>query len=199
MELKIVLFSDYKMIARIHQKSFKGFFLEELGVKFLELYYRSVLRSKETIAVCAINNDGDMVGFATGCKNSKGYNKRLIIANFLSYFFYTLFYLSYKPKKLYRLFKNFSKKAYEFDEGDYCELQSIAVEFEYKGLRIGEELVKMFENIARENSIKQIALTTDYYNNDSVINFYLKNEYKVFYDFYTYPKRRMYKLIKDIQ
>lgn len=198
MEFRIAHSSDYKNIAKIHKESFNGFFLTELGLRFLQLYYKSVLGSSETIAVCAINNDGTIVGFVTGCKNSIGYNKRLIIKYLLSYFFYTLFYLSYKPQKLYRLLKNFSKTAYEFDNGDYCELQSIAVQNEYKGLRIGEELVKKFENIALENNIIQIALTTDYYNNDSVVNFYLKNGYKIFYDFYTYPKRRMYKLIKDI-
>lgn len=198
MTYRVAVPSDYQAIAKIHKKSFDGFFLTELGDEFLELYYKTVLNSEETFAVCALDENSQLIGFATGCKNSIGYNKRLLLNNFLSYLFFIIKYLLIKPSKLYRLIKNFSKKAYKFDDGNYCELYSIAVLHDFKNKGIGDKLINQFENIAKKNKVSKITLTTDYFNNDYVIQFYKNKGFIIYYDFYTYPNRRMYKLIKDI-
>jgi ribosomal protein S18 acetylase RimI-like enzyme len=84
------------------------------------------------------------------------------------------------------------------DDGKYAELLSIAVTPNAKGLGIGRELIAHFESDAKARGCKKIALTTDYYNNDVVVAFYKKSGYKVFYEFTTYPNRKMYKLIKNL-
>lgn len=198
MLLQKTLLCDYKQVAQVHLNSFKGFFLTELGIKFLFIYYKSVLKSKNTISVCAINNNL-IIGFITGCTLSKGYNKNLLLANLFSFSLFALQTLFTKPKSLIRLFNNFNKIKNSSDDGMYSEIQSIAVLPEFKGKGIGEALVKEFEKIAIEKKIDKITLTTDYYDNDSVVNFYKRNGYTVFYDFMAYPNRRMYKLIKNLK
>ncbi|GAB1474505.1 GNAT family N-acetyltransferase [Bacteroidota bacterium] len=188
---------DFNQISLVHINSFKGLFLTELGVNFLNLYYKSVLRSESTISVCATDNEL-VIGFVVGCKQSKGYNKSLLLNNFFSFFTFTVITLFTKPKKIIRLIRNFSKIKKPSDDGIYSEILSIAVLPNYTGQGVGDKLVIEFEKIVKEENLKKITLTTDYYNNDSVISFYKKNGYSIFYDFITYPNRRMYKLIKNL-
>ena len=189
--------SDSNQIAKIHLKSFPTFFLTTLGYSFLKTYYTSCVKSKEAISICAINNETKKIlGFAVGCLNSKGFNKKLIYSNLGAYFYQTLILLFTKPVALIRLFKNLGKGNIESDKGNYAELLSIGVSPDQNGLGIGQHLLAKFENQVREKGINTITLTTDADSNDSVLRFYKKSGYKVYYDFITFPNRKMLKLIK---
>ena len=161
-------------------------------------YYKAVLGSKESIVVCAIDENSQLKGFATGCIHSKGYHKRLILNNFSSFFHHSFIILVTKPKALIRLLMNLDKIASKDDDGNYAELISIGVCQSFKGHGAGKDLVKKFEDEAKRRGCNKIPLTTDYHNNNDVVSFYTKCGYKVFYEFTTYPKRRMYKFIKDL-
>jgi ribosomal protein S18 acetylase RimI-like enzyme len=97
------------------------------------------------------------------------------------------------------LFKNFRKVNHVDDDGKYAELLSIGVLPEKNGLGIGKKLLIKFENKVREKGINTITLTTDLESNDNVLNFYKKCGYKVYYDFITFPNRKMLKLIKELE
>jgi ribosomal protein S18 acetylase RimI-like enzyme len=101
-----------------------------------------------------------------------------------------------KPSVFYRLAINLEKNASQKDDNDYAELLSIAVLPESKGSGIGKKLLESFEAEVKRRGGKKLALTTDFENNEAVVNFYQKCGYTIFYDFVTYPKRRMYKMIK---
>ena len=62
----------------------------------------------------------------------------------------------------------------------------------------GQNLLSKFENNVREKGINTITLTTDADSNHSVIKFYKKSGYKVYYEFVTFPNRKMLKLLKKI-
>jgi ribosomal protein S18 acetylase RimI-like enzyme len=191
--------SDSNQIAKIHLKSFPNFFLTTLGYSFLKTYYKSCAKSKETISVCAINYESKKIlGFSVGCLNSNGFNKRLIFSNFLDYSHLAILLLFTKPIALFRLFKNLSKKNDKDDKGNYAELLSIGVSPDQNSLGIGQKLLSKFENQVREKGINTISLTTDADFNDSVLRFYKKSGYKVYYDFVTFPNRKMLKLIKKL-
>ena len=99
--------SDSNQIAKIHLKSFPNFFLTTLGYSFLKTYYRSCAKSKEAISICAIDQvDKRLLGFAVGCFNSKGFNKKLIYSNLGPYVYQTLILIFTRPFALVRLFKN---------------------------------------------------------------------------------------------
>jgi ribosomal protein S18 acetylase RimI-like enzyme len=186
-------------IAEIHLKSFPNFFLTSLGYSFLKAYYKSCSESKEAISICAIDNETKkIVGFAVGCLNSKGFNKRLIFSNLGDYFYQTLILLCTRPLALIRLFKNLGKGNLLNDKGNYAELLSIGVSPDQSGLGIGQNLLAKFENKLREKGVNTVTLTTDADSNDSVLRFYKKSGYKVYYDFVTFPERNMLKLIKKI-
>jgi ribosomal protein S18 acetylase RimI-like enzyme len=191
--------SEYKILAAIHIKGFKDFFLASLGAGFLNTYYKACLKSDEVIAVCAANEQNQLLGFGMGCPQSKGFHKKLMMRNFFPFFIQGLILLLTKPRALIRLINNFDKIADKNDDGNYAELLSIVIIPEAKKMGIGEGMIKYFEEMAKLKGCKKITLTTDYDNNDYVVNFYKKNGYSVLYEFNTYPNRRMYKMIKEIK
>ena len=191
--------SDSNQIAKIHSKSFPNFFLTTLGYSFLKTYYRSCVKSKEAISISAIEQDDKkLLGFAVGCFNSEGFYKRLIFSNLFEYSFRALVILFTKPTALIRFYKNLEKNNGKEDKGNYAELLSIGVLPDKNGFGIGQGLLVEFENQVRENGVNTITLTTDSDSNDSVLRFYKKSGYTVYYDFETFPNRKMLKLIKEL-
>ena len=191
--------SDSNQIAKIHLKSFPNFFLTTLGYSFLKTYYKSCVKSKEAISICAIKQvDKKLIGFAVGCFNSKGFNKRLIFSNLLDYSYRSILLLFTRPLALIRLFKNLAKKNNKDDKGDYAELLSIGVSPDQSGFGIGQNLLVKFESQVRKKGVRFVTLTTDAVSNDSVLRFYKKSGYTVYYDFETFPNRKMLKLIKKL-
>ena len=191
--------SQSGQVARIHLKSFPNFFLSTLGFSFLNTYYKSCIKFEEAISICAFDNETKkVIGFAVGCIKSRGFNKRLIYSNLTSFICQAIVLLFTKPLTLIRLVKNLEKVNSINDKGNYAELLSIGVLPDQSRLGIGQNLLSAFETILKEKKIKSIALTTDAVSNDKVLNFYKKSGYLVYYDFITFPKRKMLKLIKEL-
>ncbi|ARV15107.1 GNAT family N-acetyltransferase [Polaribacter sp. SA4-12] len=192
--------SEAVQIAEIHLNSFKGFFLTTLGFSFLKAYYKTCARSKDAISICAIDSDTEqLLGFSVGCYHSKGFNKKLILSNLRIYSYQSIILLFTKPLALVRLFKNLGKGDDVIkDDGNYAELLSIGVLPDKNGLGIGKKLLVEFEAEVIKKGVNKITLTTDADVNENVLQFYKKSGYKVFYDFVTYPNRKMFKLIKKI-
>jgi ribosomal protein S18 acetylase RimI-like enzyme len=198
MKLRIIEKNEYKTIAEIHLVAFKDFFLTSLGKRFLRVYYRASLKSRESLSVCGTDEEGKIQGFCIGCVKSKGYHKRLLKNNFFLFLFEGLIVIFSKPASLVRLVKNMDKIGSSNDDGNYAELLSIAVSPDQKGFGLGKQLMYKFEEEATKNGCKRIALTTDYFNNRNVLSFYEKAGYVIYYEFTAFPNRRMYKLIKDL-
>jgi ribosomal protein S18 acetylase RimI-like enzyme len=191
--------SDSNQIAKMHMKSFPNFFLTTLGYSFLKTYYRTCAKSGEAISICAIDQvDKKLLGFAVGCYNSRGFNNSLIFSNLLEYSYRAIILLFTKPIALVRLYKNLAKNEDKDDKGKYAELLSIGVSPDQNGLGIGRNLLVQFEDRVRERGISTITLTTDAESNDSVLRFYKKAGYTVYYNFDTFPNRPMLKLIKEL-
>jgi GNAT superfamily N-acetyltransferase len=199
MKYRTVKVSESNRLANIHLESFKDFFLTSLGEFFLNTYYKSCLKSEETIAICTTDENENIIGFSIGCKNSKGYHKRLIKKNFWVFMIQGFIILFSNPKAIIRLGNNLGKNSDERDDGNYAELLSISVLPMYNGQGIGKELIKRFEEEAIEKGCTEMALTTDFNKNNKVLQFYKSTGYSVYYEFITYPNRKMYKLIKKLK
>lgn len=198
MNYKVINKNEHRYLTNIHLDAFHGFFLSSLGKRFLNAYYNAALRSNETIAVCAVDDDEQIQGFGTGCIQSKGYHKKLILNNILTFSWQGFIILFTNPKALLRLALNLDKIANEKDDGNYAELISIGVSHAHKGLGVGKKLITIFEEEAKRKGCMKVSLTTDCYNNDEVIAFYIHSGYKIYYEFTTFPNRKMYKLIKEL-
>lgn len=199
MKIRTVKISESRILADIHMESFKGFFLTSLGTHFLVTYYKSCIKSIESIAICAIDENENMIGFSVGCIHSKGFQKRLIKQNLGAFILQGIIIFFSKPLAIKRLFNNIGKITDKNDNGNYAELLSIGVLPTHNGQGIGNELMKRFEEEALNKGCSEIALTTDYYGNSKVLQFYESKGYEIYYEFITYPKRKMYKLKKKIK
>lgn len=189
---------DFRQITVVHERAFPRFFLTSLGKGFLVTYYKAVLRSEKAIAICAVDEYENIIGFASGCIESLNFHRNLFNSNRLSFLLSVVKSALGKPSVFYRLARNLEKNANSHDDNDYAELLSIAVLPESKGSGIGKKLLESFEAEAKRRGGKKLALTTDFEKNDAVVNFYQNCGYTIFYDFVTYPKRRMFKMIKTL-
>jgi ribosomal protein S18 acetylase RimI-like enzyme len=185
-------------IVSVHLLAFPGFFLSKLGTFFLKVYYRSILKSKDGISLVLIDLSGKVIGFCIGSKQSRGFHSRLIKNNFIEFFIAGLVIIVMNPGGIVRLIKNLNKKSSSVDNGLYSEVLSIAVNPECKGRGFGNSLLTNFERTALEKGCSEISLTTDYYENKRVIDFYFNCGYTVMSTFYAYPNRKMYRLKKKL-
>ena len=152
-------------MSEIHLITFKDFFLTSLGEGFLSTYYKSCIKSDESIVICAIDENEKLIGFSVGCLYSKGFHKRLIKQNLVAFMVQALIILFSKPKAIIRLLNNLGKNADKNDNGNYAELLSIGVLPDYNGQGIGKELIKRFEEEAMNKGCSEMALTTDFDQN----------------------------------
>ena len=189
--------SDSEEIAKIHLKAFPNFFLTTLGYSFLNTYYQTCVVQKDVIGFCAVEKSTNkIIGFSIGCLHSKNFNINLVISNLRLYcnqFFILLFK---DPSSILRLIKNLNKANNSFDDRNYSELLSIAVLPKKKKLGIGKNLLNSFEEQVFKRGGKIITLTTDSKSNEKVIKFYNDSGYKLYYNFISYPKREMLRMIK---
>jgi ribosomal protein S18 acetylase RimI-like enzyme len=193
---RMIIEQDVDDIVDVHIEAFPGFFLTSLGKSFLRLYYESLLKHKEGVAICAVDELSGIVGFCVGTTSSVGFHKRLIINNLFQFGIRFLILLFTKPGSIARLFFNMEKQPVKQIDGIVAELLSIGVIKSVKGSGVGSVLVKRFEDelILRKSSV--VTLTTDYNNNEDVIGFYRNKGYEIYCDFISYPNRKMYKMIK---
>jgi ribosomal protein S18 acetylase RimI-like enzyme len=199
MERRRLTTTDIHEVTEIHLKAFRDFFLSQLGEKFLNLYYKSFLEHKTGFGVGIFDDESRLLGFSVVTTKARGFNKSLFLSNTAPFFRIGLGLAFTRPAALIRLMKNMTKKAdVNFDDGDYAELFSIGVDTDKQGLGIGKMLIEDTEKLVMEEGCRRITLTTDFYDNENVINFYKNMGYSVFYDFIAYPDRKMYKMIKQL-
>lgn len=190
--------TDIERIVAVHNAAFKEFFLTSLGSRFLALYYRSVLNNPHGILLVSDNGEG-VIGFCAGTLFSAGFNSNLIKTNFSAYALEGMKLLFTNPVSLWHLFKNFSKEdSNAGDQGEYAELLSIGVEPNVQRSGAGKAMLLALEEEVKKRGGMQLSLTTDYNDNDKAIGFYHSLGYKEWYDFVTYPNRRMWRMIKEL-
>lgn len=199
-EVRKATIEDVSSIVAIHKQSFPNFFLTTLGDGFLRLYYSCMCKCEEAVTLCA-SDDGKVAGFATSAYVSYGFNKNLIKKNLFQFGLMAVKLLFTKPDAIIRLIKNIDKESSDksfLDNGEYAELYSIAVSPKCQGKGVGKMLLAETEKDV-SNHNKAISLTTDYFNNDKAIGFYHSLGYTNYYEFITYPNRRMWRMIKELK
>lgn len=190
--------NDIEAIVRVHEAAFPDFFLTKLGTSFLRLYYNSVMNHKDGVLL-ACKMDGILIGLCAGTVLSAGFNSKLIKANIIKFGIESMKILFTKPKALIHLIKNMSKEdSSAGDDGNYAELLSIAVDPKVQRSGAGKAMLLELEKVIKEKGGERLSLTTDYEDNEKAIGFYKSLGYEPWYDFVTYPNRRMYRLIKQL-
>jgi len=198
MKIRKATSGDVNDIVKIHQDAFKGFFLTSLGEYFLVYYYGCFIKSDETVAMVA-EEDGIIYGFSASTKVCKGFNSRLIKNNLFAFGVLSIKMLFTTPSSLIRLAKNLTKKGEGIEDNeDYAELYSIGVSNDAQGKGVGKKLLAASETVMKDEGVKRVSLTTDFYDNDQAVGFYHSMGYETLYEFVAYPNRKMYRLIKTL-
>ena len=185
-------------IVEVHKNALKGFFLTNLGDGFLKTYYRAMLKNKEALAVCIVDENNTVAGFGVGTMQSKGFHKRLILQNWFSFGLVFVKILFKSPSSIIRLAKNLEKKDPTKDHGNYPEFLLAGVSDKFQGQGMGKKLYLAYEERAKARGAQALTLTSDKEDNDVALNHFKKLGYSVLYEYIAYPNRPMYKFIKEL-
>lgn len=196
--VKVLKVEETKNIALLHQMAFNNFFLTSLGTKFLNKFYSSIIKCEKGVALGAYDGKNELVGFAIGATEKKGFYKNILKNNFISLSLAASTSLLVKPKNICRIIKAFLTTETSNNEYlNYATLLSICVNPEKKGQNIGKHLLRAFE-LEIEKYSDGITLTTDRLSNDYVNNFYISNNY-ILTDHFNQGNREMNFYTKKIK
>lgn len=191
---------DCEAITLSYFKIFQNFFLSSLGVGFMWTYFRTALLYPDTVCICAINDDGLIVGFALGSYLSKDFHKKVILANKWAYFLEGMRLVFLNFRAIIRLKKNlFKADQSKVDDGLYAELGLLGVLPSWQGKGVGRQLFMEFEKNVKTCGVTKICLTTDFYDNNKAVSSYNLWGLTVWYSFIAYPNRKMYKMCKRVE
>lgn len=175
--------NDITDVVKIHLRSFSGFFLSELGIKNLEIFYKSLLLDKKTVFIgCKQNNQ--LLGFLVANEFSTGLYKRIFIKNFLVFLPHLLIRFIKKPSLLFRMITSYSSSSKILTPNN-CEasLLSICIDPNESSKGIGKELISQLDKRLADRNISAYFLTTDAKNNDYVNQFYIKQNFTQYSEF----------------
>lgn len=185
-------------MARIHLEAFEGFFLSELGYKFLCVMYRAFLVNPAGIFVVHESEDGQITGFAVGAL-SRGQKDRWLALRFMPHFLWAAFpaIFRYPRKIITRLFSRFFETGSSFAvPNDAALLRSIGVLNSVRGGGTAGGLLCAFEQMAVRLGAAHVYLTTDQDHNERAQNFYKRRGYVVAERFHQDGQRPMWLMSK---
>ena len=188
---------DINSIVAIHEAAFESFFLTSLGPYFLNELYNCIVEDCSSIALVAVDESEKIIGFVAGTTEPQGFYSRILKKRWKHFLIKSLPSLISRPAIIGRLIRAVNKpKDYIASSGD-CELMSIAVLPENKGIGIGKILEKEFVDIAKFKKSRMIILSTDAEENEPVNHFYISCGYSLKETYITKEGRKMNRYIKQ--
>jgi len=145
MQIEEADLSDCLEIANIHTESLEGSFLSSLGIRFLNILYRTLVEYKEGFLIIAQDNK-QIVGFVSGAVDTRVFFKHFLKKNIIKITFLllpNLFNIAFLRKALE--IARYTKR----DSGvslPRAELLSIAVKVTHRDMGIGKQLFKKLAN-----------------------------------------------------
>jgi GNAT superfamily N-acetyltransferase len=164
----------------IHQQAFVGFFLTELGPRFLRRYYELVLRSPAGVLWVVDGEEGSPAGFVAGSVDPAAFYAELRGGK-LQFGLAMLPTLLRRPLSVPRVLTNFRRTGDQDERppAGVAELTSIGVCPTATGKGFGQALAKAFAGAARARGCHGVYLTTDAHGNDRVNEFYQRQGYRL--------------------
>lgn len=159
-------------IVDVHIHAFPGFFLTQLGPRFLSTFYTAFLKDASAVALVAKSEDGVVIGFAAGVVSPRGFYRRLLFRSGHALAFYGLLAAFRNRRVLSRIFFAIWYRGPIGLSPSGALLSSIAVLPNFSGRGVGHALVDSWVRFVRLRGVTECFLTTDAVNNDRVIRFY---------------------------
>lgn len=171
----LVLEQWLEQVVAVHIDAFRGFFLTQLGPRFLREYYRCIADYPEGILLTEADVDG-CVGFVSGFIDPPRFyaalrrrRVRLGVAAALG--------LLARPQNVPGLMANFRRAgrvARLASAPHTAELSSLAVASSAAGRGVGSTLVRRFIASAAGAGARRVVLTTDASDNEAGNRFYVR-------------------------
>ncbi|MDA9757474.1 GNAT family N-acetyltransferase [Pseudomonadota bacterium] len=184
---------DLEDIANVHLKEFPNSFLSQLERKFLVFFYKYFIESHLGF-IKIVEENHFVVGFAAGTNKPKEFYSKFKKEYFFRVFC-ILFPVFLKKPNIFigRIFEFLTysgsqKKVFN----NYSLLSSIAVLKEHRKDKNSLKLLSFFIKGCKELGSDGIYLTTDIKDNESVISFYEKNNFKIKEIFRQKSGRKLY-------
>jgi GNAT superfamily N-acetyltransferase len=188
---------DIDSVVRVHLQSFLGFFLSFLGTRFLQELYSGILNDPSGMAF-VFEDQGQLIGFVVGTDHPAGFYKRLLGKRWWRFGLASLPAIIKKPSACLRIFRALSMPKQVTEEKGRGTLMSIAVLPGEQSKGIGRVLVNAFLEEAAKRGLRQVELTTDKLNNDSINAFYLRLGFVCSRSFVTPEGREMNEYLIDL-
>jgi GNAT superfamily N-acetyltransferase len=160
-------------VVSVHQAAFPGFFMTQLGPRFLREYYRCVAEVPTGILLTEIH-DGACIGFVAGFMHPAAFytelRRRRVRLGLAA-----LRGIASRPTRLVTLLANYGRTTTAVrapQEADTAELSSLGIMPTASGRGVGSRLVRSFIDAAAIAGANRVVLTTDAYGNDDVNRFY---------------------------
>jgi ribosomal protein S18 acetylase RimI-like enzyme len=185
-------------IAAIHCKAFPGFFLTDLGIDVLDVFYEALILDKSTL-VWGVKDDQELIGFFVASSAPNGLYKRIFKQRFFSFFLPISVSFLKNINLLKRMIVSISSSSSIIVPNAYSvSLLSICVSPSHSSKGIGRMLLGKLESLLKLQQEKGYYLTTDTDNNVATNKFYLSNGFQLL-DVYLQGNRRMNIYIKDLK
>jgi len=192
-------YSDITQSIAVHEAAFPGFFLTQLGAKFLKQLYLGFLEMPSAIFLVA-EKDNQVIGFVAGTTNPNAHFSQLLKERWYRFLLASVGGLFKNP--IFVMQKCLSAFIYKGENPEQIEnatlLSSIATLPEFEGQGVGRILTSEFIVECKNQNVEWLYLTTDRVGNDSVNAFYLKNDFKIESSFRKTGNREMNRYVKKI-
>lgn len=166
--------ADVERCAELHVEAFPGFFLSQLGPRFLREFYRGFLGDPDAIAVVATTASGGVVGAVVGSFAPQGFFSRLLKRRFAGFAVASMLVVLRHPSAAPRLLKAIAYRGRVPVRVSGALLSSICVDPTAHAQGIGSQLISRFETEARSRGMLAYLLT-DRDDNQAANAFYLRN------------------------
>lgn len=192
MKVREAQMADLRQVVRIHQKAFRGFFMTDLGPRFLTAYYRAIAAYNNRLFLICQDGSGTIVGFVAGFHNPNEFYKRLKTKKW-QLALCAGSHLAFRPSLWVRAVSGLRRvqDLAQSDTTGAVELASLAVAPEAQGKGIGSVLVHAFLEQAHRHGALKVYLTTDACNNDPVNAFYQRLGFRLARQYWQTKSRLM--------
>jgi len=189
--------SDLQQIISIHMEAFPGFFLTQLGPKFLRELYTGFISNRSSTIVIA-DKKGEILGFAAGTISPDNFFKCLRWRRWPFFLMAAIPGIIKSPgfiiRKLWGALR-YSGDAPESLTGGAL-LSSLAVSPRAQNQGVGKALVGRICEFARTHKSKLVYIITDKDENSSVIRFYEGLDFTVDTIIKKENNRQMFRLVR---
>lgn len=173
-ELRHLRAADVDACVAIHVEAFPGFFLSQLGPRFLREFYCGFLDDPEAIALVAVDDTGSVLGVLVGTLRPDGFFTRLLRRRWAAFAIASTALALRRPAHIPRLLRAVGYRGQVALDVDGALLSSICVRRSVQAGGTGSRLLGAFQDTVRDAGTTAYLLT-DRHDNEPANAFYSRN------------------------